>query len=493
MFWWVRLTLRSIDNLTVGQEFKLGRLCLGRLGFSFAAYILEVAAIVAVSVIAGVAYYTTAYGEAGNIKSYVALGGLAALVYSLLRLFREDYRIEAYLEGSRDLGRTFVIWNTAILSLVVIGVLTKSNEQVSSAALLLLYVGGLVTLTGLTALTRAVLISLIASGRVACRRVMIVGAEDEVRNIQAEFLNSPVGARVVATHVLPFLSGVRSSANLSHLLKLCLQDAIQKARVVDVDDVILVADWSRMYLINEIIEGFRVMPVAVHVAGPGLLGHYSDARVTRFSTVTTLSLTAPPLGSMQLAVKRAFDLSVALPALILLTPLFALIAVAVKTTSPGPVFFRQRRRGYNSREFRIWKFRTMTTLDDGPVIVQAKANDERVTAVGSFLRRLNLDELPQLFNVISGEMSLVGPRPHAVAHDRYFEDKIGSYPRRLSLKPGITGWAQVKGCRGSTDTVDKMRARVEYDLYYIDNWSIMFDLYILFLTGCSPKAYRNAY
>ena len=259
------------------------------------------------------------------------------------------------------------------------------------------------------------------------------------------------------------------------------------------DDVILLVEWSRTDLINQIVEAFRAMPVAIHLAAPGPFGHFPDARVSRFSAVTALSLTAPPLDSMQLAAKRAFDLSVTLPALIMLTPLFALIAVAVKTTSPGPVFFRQRRRGYNSREFRIWKFRTMTTLDDGPVIVQAQANDERVTAVGRFLRRFNLDELPQLFNVIIGEMSLVGPRPHAVAHDQYFEDKIVSYPRRLSLKPGITGWAQVNGCRGTTDTVDKMRARVEYDLYYIDNWSIMFDLYILFLTVCSPKAYRNAY
>jgi lipopolysaccharide/colanic/teichoic acid biosynthesis glycosyltransferase len=135
----------------------------------------------------------------------------------------------------------------------------------------------------------------------------------------------------------------------------------------------------------------------------------------------------------------------------------------------------------------------MSTLDDGPHIEQARADDARVTAIGRYLRRFNLDELPQLLNVLKGEMSLVGPRPHAVAHDQIYEKRILSYPRRLNMKPGITGWAQVNGFRGRTETDEAMRARVEYDLYYIDNWSILFDLYILGLTMCSPKAFRNAH
>ena len=180
-------------------------------------------------------------------------------------------------------------------------------------------------------------------------------------------------------------------------------------------------------------------------------------------------------------------------ALILLAPLLGLIGLAIRLDSPGPVFFRQRRRGYNSREFQIWKFRTMTTLDDGPVVAQAQLNDVRVTSVGRYLRRFNLDELPQLINVILGDMSLVGPRPHAVAHDKFFENQIASYPRRLNVKPGITGWAQVNGLRGLTDTDEKLRARLEHDLYYIDNWSIGFDLYIIALTVLSPSAYRNAH
>jgi len=179
-------------------------------------------------------------------------------------------------------------------------------------------------------------------------------------------------------------------------------------------------------------------------------------------------------------------------ALLILSPLFAAIAVLIKIDSPGPVFFKQRRRGYNTEEFRIWKFRTMTSLDDGDVVVQASENDSRITTVGNFLRRTSLDELPQLINVLKGEMSLVGPRPHAVAHDRFFERRIALYPRRLNVKPGITGWAQVNGFRGETRTEEMMRQRVEHDLYYIDNCSLGFDLYILLLTLISPKASRNA-
>jgi lipopolysaccharide/colanic/teichoic acid biosynthesis glycosyltransferase len=156
------------------------------------------------------------------------------------------------------------------------------------------------------------------------------------------------------------------------------------------------------------------------------------------------------------------------------------------------VFFRQRRYGFNQQPFRIIKFRTMTTLDDGDVVPQATNDDRRVTRVGRFLRRWNIDELPQLVNVLKGDMSLVGPRPHALSHNREYERKISLYARRHNVRPGITGWAQVNGFRGCTDTDDKMRQRVDHDLYYIDNWSILLDLRILLLTVFSRRAYRNA-
>jgi exopolysaccharide biosynthesis polyprenyl glycosylphosphotransferase len=235
------------------------------------------------------------------------------------------------------------------------------------------------------------------------------------------------------------------------------------------------------------------MPVAVHLGSPTMVNALPHSRVSHVNAFTTIPLAAPPLSSTQVATKRAFDLFGSMTALVLLLPVFSIVAIAIKATSSGPIFFRQRRLGQNSQEFRIWKFRTMTVQEDGPDIQQAKINDDRVTGVGYYLRRLNLDELPQLFNVITGEMSLVGPRPHPVALDKKFGGRIHRYWRRLNVKPGITGWAQVNGFRGGTETDEKMRARVECDLYYVDNWSIALDLQILARTIFSRKAFRNAY
>jgi putative colanic acid biosynthesis UDP-glucose lipid carrier transferase len=169
------------------------------------------------------------------------------------------------------------------------------------------------------------------------------------------------------------------------------------------------------------------------------------------------------------------------------------IALAIKFTSRGPVFFRQRRHGENGVEFFVLKFRSMTTLDNGPQVQQAQRFDPRVTRVGAFIRRSSLDELPQFINVIRGEMSLVGPRPHAIAHNALYRTKILEYMRRHKVKPGITGWAQVHGLRGETDTLDKMVARVEHDLAYIRKWSPWLDMKILVLTVFGRKVRQNAY
>ena len=177
----------------------------------------------------------------------------------------------------------------------------------------------------------------------------------------------------------------------------------------------------------------------------------------------------------------------------LFTPVLVLVAILIKLDSPGPVFFLQRRYGFNQQPFRIIKFRTMGTLDDGAVVRQARPGDPRVTRVGRWLRRWNIDEIPQLFNVVMGDMSLIGPRPHALSHNHEYEQKIVLYARRHNVKPGITGWAQIHGLRGETDTDDKMRRRVEYDLHYIDNWSLALDLQILIRTVVSPRSYSNAY
>jgi exopolysaccharide biosynthesis polyprenyl glycosylphosphotransferase len=191
--------------------------------------------------------------------------------------------------------------------------------------------------------------------------------------------------------------------------------------------------------------------------------------------------------------KRVLDLAIAIPALIVLSPLLVLIALAIKLDSAGPVLFRQRRHGFEGRLFAVVKFRSMRVMEDGDTIRQATRNDCRITRVGRFLRASSLDELPQLFNVIAGEMSIIGPRPHARAHDEMYARLIDCYTQRQKIKPGITGWAQVNGLRGETPTIEAMRARVDYDLWYVANANIALDLEILFRTVLEVLRHRNAY
>ncbi len=180
--------------------------------------------------------------------------------------------------------------------------------------------------------------------------------------------------------------------------------------------------------------------------------------------------------------KRALDAAGSLIAITCLWPLLLIVAIAVGLDSPGPILFRQRRSGLNGREFVIYKFRTMTVLEDGPVVTQACRNDVRVTRIGKILRRASLDELPQFFNVLKGDMSLVGPRPHAIAHDRKYRTHIADYDERYQVKPGLTGWAQVNGRRGETQSVALMAERVTFDLWYVRCWSLGLDVKILLLT-----------
>ena len=231
--------------------------------------------------------------------------------------------------------------------------------------------------------------------------------------------------------------------------------------------------------------------LALDVEGFGLIDHVPRLVLG----LPMLDLTASPMleGSNRL-IKQLEDRILGWFILLLIAPLLAIIALGVKLSSPGPVFFRQERLGFNGQPFRIWKFRSMVVHKEAAQqVTQASRCDPRITRFGAFLRRTSLDELPQIFNVVRGNMSLIGPRPHAMAHNDYYKYKIDAYMQRHRVKPGITGWAQVNGYRGETDTLEKMERRVEYDFYYIRHWSVWFDLRILWLTVWRGFVHKNAY
>jgi undecaprenyl-phosphate galactose phosphotransferase/putative colanic acid biosynthesis UDP-glucose lipid carrier transferase len=224
-----------------------------------------------------------------------------------------------------------------------------------------------------------------------------------------------------------------------------------------------------------------------------MLGRHHRATSARTLVVESQSpsSTHVPTG-VKSRIKRALDFALAAVAIIFLLPLLVCVAIAIKLDSAGPVIFRQRRNGCNGIQFAILKFRTMTVLEDGPTVTQASPGDHRVTRVGKLLRRSSIDELPQLFNVLTGDMSLVGPRPHALAHDIEYQAQIAKYAFRYQVRPGITGWAQVNGLRGETRRLEQMAERVTLDLWYINHWSLGLDIYILMRT-CLEVVRNRAY
>ena len=226
------------------------------------------------------------------------------------------------------------------------------------------------------------------------------------------------------------------------------------------------------------------------IFGFSLLNH----SMTEVVGLPAVNLSDTPMGGSNSLIKAIEDRLLGLLICILITPLILLIAVVIKMTSKGPVIFKQKRHGWDGQIIKVYKFRTMKVHSEfNGEITQAYKGDKRITPLGAFLRRTSLDELPQFFNVLQGRMSIVGPRPHAVEHNEHYKDLVNQYMLRHMVKPGITGWAQINGLRGETDTLDKMKKRVEYDLFYIENWSLWFDLKIIFLTIFKGFVHKNAY
>lgn len=218
-----------------------------------------------------------------------------------------------------------------------------------------------------------------------------------------------------------------------------------------------------------------------------------NASIEMFDGLPIINLTDTPMYGWSVVLKRLADIVCSSLAIIILVPIMASIALAIKFTSPGPVIFKQRRYGLDGKIIWVYKFRSMTVCEDGESVPQAQKCDPRITPLGAFLRKSSLDELPQFFNVIKGEMSIVGPRPHAIAHNEHYRNIVKRYMLRHRVKPGITGWAQVNGWRGETDTLEKMEKRIDYDLYYIENWSIWLDIKIMWLTVWKGLVNKNAY
>lgn len=459
---------------------------------SIAIVVGDALAIVALSVLSGVAYHQVTYGESGDVLSFLRVGGVIATVVVIANMSRGEYQLGNFLSLAPHARRTAQLWNLTFICLLIIGFVGKVTEVYSRGWIVIYYTSGLLTLLFLRYVAVRIVRRSTVARLIATKRVFLIGNAGEIERFIAKHEPRLGGVEIVGCRFLSAAAQSGSMRERQRALHRELGSVMPSIRQLEPDAVFIVTPWSDESAIDGCIEQLLTLPAEIHL-GPGYaLRKYSNAQLARLGPIASLQLVRLPLSRFELLQKRAFDVVMSTIGLVLLAPLLLCIALLIKLDSPGPVFFLQRRYGFNQKPFRIIKFRTMVTLDDGPVIHQARRGDPRVTRVGRWLRASNLDELPQLFNVLKGEMSLVGPRPHALSHDREYEHIIARYARRHNVKPGITGWAQVHGVRGETDTRDKMQRRVEHDLFYIENWSLARDLWILLWTVVSPSAYRNA-
>lgn len=427
---------------------------------------------------------STAVAQSKYFLSALFLSGTILLLSIALRHFptfqtQSLQRVLTHAFGTVALAFSF------LLSMIFLLKLTGDYSR--GAFIFQLFGVGLVVLGG-----RAILFLQIRSA-VECeyleaRRVVLIG--NAIRCAELAKRLKPSGIQVIKVLTPPASFDAVSKIDGKREARL-LVDACRSSNI---QDILILADRYDWFKSVNLVNLLSELPVSLHIVPSDGEAFFSTSQILDFGNITTIQVTRPPLTIVDQAVKRAFDLCGAITGLILLSPLFLMAALAIKLDSPGPVFFRQLRHGYNKEPIWVLKFRSMNVLENSSEFIkQAQRNDPRVTRVGRVLRRTNIDELPQLLNVLRGEMSIVGPRPHATAHDKLFEEFIPPYSRRHRIKPGISGWAQVNGFRGETDTIEKMQRRLEYDLHYIENWSLWFDIKIILMTLFSRETYRNAY
>lgn len=415
---------------------------------------------------------------------------LVMMVYNGLSVVR-NRRIEDWFSEIRTLFRA---WTVVFIALIVLGFMTKTSSVYSRSVLGFWFGLGYLAQVLFHRIFWATL-HLMRSRGWNRKKALLIGSGPPLANFEA-LLRSRKDLGIVPAGIL--LCDLASTLPEPVTRRVTLLTSLPEARQFVLDQGI-----THLYIVVPIEQGYLVgmmakefMPFHVEVNWIPDLGDLQliQHKVRELDGQPVLCLSSTPFEGGSRMVKWLEDKILAASFLVVASPLLVLIALAVRATSPGPVIYRQRRHGASGKEISVWKFRTMCLHQESPgVVTQASPEDPRVTGLGRILRKFSLDELPQLFNVLGGSMSLVGPRPHALEHDDYYKAEIETYMLRYRIKPGITGWAQVNGWRGQTETIDKMKTRVQFDLYYINNWSLWFDLKILMLTVVHLMKRTNAF
>lgn len=405
---------------------------------------------------------------------YQYLGATSVVLYLLVANFRSVYR-SARLEGySQIAGKIISSWLIVALLLIALVFLTKSSSNFSR-----LIISIWLVLTPTLLISERLLIYLglrfIRSQGANARTYIIFGSIENGQQLQHKINQTPWTG----------LTHTGTTENYDEL--------VERINEKHIDYVFIANAENNPEATRKVIAGLSDSTASVYIVPQLFLYNAFDAGWVTLGNTPMITVNDHPFYGSYWLLKKLEDLVLGCIIFLLALPLMILVAIAIKISSKGPILFRQRRYGLNGEVIQVLKFRTMKTLDDGAVVVQASKDDPRITPLGRMLRRTSLDELPQFWNVLQGSMSIVGPRPHAIAHNEEYRQLIEGYMLRHKVKPGITGWAQVNGLRGETETLDKMKSRIDYDLYYINHWSIWFDLKIIFMTIINGFTGKTAY
>jgi Undecaprenyl-phosphate glucose phosphotransferase len=416
--------------------------------------------------------------------SYGALAGFVSGTFAATAcgtFLNQGQRPQAALQSS------FYAWTAAVAITLLSAFLLGKIGDLSRVSLASAYIVGVPVMLGVRAWAQAQIAGRIRRGELHFETVSVIGERIDVLNFLLD------GELWRHGHKLTGTLYFEDARNANGVLQPHIIDdfALSSLRG-GTDHIIFAGSIGELDDLDEVITRLKRFALNLLYAPATRNKSLKFLDVLAIGPNNVLRVLRTPLSDYEVLVKRSFDLVSAALGLLLLTPLMLVVALAIALESRGPIIFRQARRGFNGETFMIWKFRTMTVTETGHAMRQAEVNDRRITRVGRFLRRTSIDELPQLINVLRGQMSLVGPRPHAISHDADLSRQVASYAHRQRIKPGITGWAQVSGFRGETASYVQIEGRVVHDIYYIDNWSIFLDLWIIFLTAFSPAAWQNA-
>jgi Undecaprenyl-phosphate glucose phosphotransferase len=450
--------------------------------------IFDAALVVCASVLADLAYQYLWYGNLPDVEISFGVGIVSCVIYGFLARSWGLYSLPSLLAPQQRLSPIVLGWAMLFLVLLLVLFLLKVGASFSRGSMTAFGCLGLLLLLSSRLIMNSVVRAAMIKGSIIGRRAVVLGEPDELAALNAVNLLHRFGVEEVARVVL---SKVRGDG-LPRSESAKVRRAVEIARDVGAREIVVALHWSSTRLLELVRDGLRLSPLPVRLLPDSNVRSIVGRRPVSGGASFSVELQREPLTKIERAIKRMVDIGLASTILVALSPLLLTAAAAVKIDGPGPVIFRQRRNGFNGRPFVIYKFRTMNVLEDGAVIPQAKKRDARITTVGRLLRRSSIDELPQLFNVLKGDMSMVGPRPHALAHDDQYGALIANYAFRHHVKPGITGWAQVNGFRGETAQIESMMERVEADLWYINNWSLWLDLRIM-ITTCFEIVRGHAY